>query len=167
MPFSMFRATVSMPLVISSSGLNPSNRGAGFPNLARGENPTDNIIEEVTAIAKAELEAAGIEAVRIPLLGGEVPSKVFGELSMWGFRRAWYYWVANGPGLPVEVAERLHASHGTQVRVAGHCGCPSPREWYKGFGVGSYHVDSPEGLKALADALLSVYDASKDQETKI
>jgi hypothetical protein len=64
----------------------------------------------------------------------------------------------------VEAAERLHATHGTQVRVDGHCGCPSPREWFKGFGVGHYHVDTPAGLKALADAIRSVYDASKDPD---
>ena len=154
-----------MTLVISSGGLNPSNRDAGFPNLARGFQHSPADIAEVTAICKAELEAAGITVTVLaffPGKHGEVPSNAFGSLSMWGFERAWYYWRANGPGLPVEVAERLHAAHGTQVRVDGHCGCPSPREWAKGFGIGSYHVDTPEGLKALADALLSVYDASKD-----
>ena len=154
-----------MTVVISSGGLCPSNRDAGFPNLARGENPSIETIAEVTAIAEAELQAAGIE---VCILGsvprGEVPSHAFGSLSMWSFERAWYYWKARGPGLPVEVAERLHASHGTQVRVDGNCGCPSPRQWFKGFGVGHYHVDTPEGLKALADALRSVYDVTKDPE---
>lgn len=76
---------------------------------------------------------------------------------MWQFERAWYYWRASGPGLPVEIAERLHAKHGQVVRVGGHCGCPSPREWYKGFGVGLYHIDTQDGLNALADALRIVY----------
>ena len=150
-------------LTISTGGLNPSNRAAGFPNLARGQNPSPEMIAEVTAVADAELRAAGINVsdIRFPVRG-EVPAQTFGLLSMWSFERAWYYWRANGPGLPVEVAEQLHATHGKVCRVDGHCGCPAPREWFKGFGVGSYHVDSPEGLKALADAIRSVYDASKD-----
>ena len=152
------------PLVISSGGLNPSNRGACFPNLARSPNPPIEVIAEVTATAEEELKAAGINIIVRFSLYGEVPSHAYGSLSMWGFERAWYYWVAKGPGLPVEVAERLHATHGRQVRVNGHCGCPSPREWFKGFGVGSYHVDTPEGLRALADAIRSVYDAAKDPE---
>ena len=151
-----------MSVVISSGGISPSNemvKGAGFPNLARGQTDAVEVIAEVTAICEAELKAAGINAAKLPFtVKGEVPARVMGDLSMWGFERAWYYWRASGPGLPVEVAERLHATHGTVVRVAGHCGCPSPREWYKGFGVGDYHVDTPEGLKALADALRSVYD---------
>jgi hypothetical protein len=150
-------------LTISTSGVCPSNRGAGFPNLAREQNPPAEVIAEVTATAEAELKAAGIEVSILPVNSREeVPSKAVGNLSMWFFERDWYYWRAHGPGLPVEVAERLHTTYGRQVRVDGHCGCPSPREWFKGFGVGSYHVDTPEGLKALADAILSVYDASKN-----
>lgn len=152
-----------MSVIVSSPGLNPSNRDAGFPNLARPQDSPIDVVAEVTAAAEAELVAAGIEVTIIGLTPrGEVPSQAFGSLSMWSFERAWYYWIAKGPGLPVEVAERLHASHGTQVRVDGHCGCPSPREWFKGFGVGHYHVDGPEGLRALADAIRSVRDHSQD-----
>lgn len=131
---------------------------AGFPNLARGEK-TPEIILEVTAVTDAELIAAGIRVspMRFPPKG-EVPSQTMGELSMWTFRRAWYYWRAEGPGIPPEIAESLHATHGKEVRVEGHCAAPSPREWNKGFAVGSYHVDTPEGLKALADVLRSIYD---------
>lgn len=150
---------------ISSCGLNPSNHAAFFPNLAREMNPPVDVIAEVTATAEAELRAAGIRVTILDLgTRNGVPSDAYGHLSMWSFTRAWYYWVAKGPGLPLEVAEKLHATHGTQVRVDGHCGCPSPREWFKGFGVGCYHVDTPAGLKALADAIRSVYDASKDPD---
>jgi hypothetical protein len=48
---------------------------------------------------------------------------------------------------------KLYETNKKDVRVAGHCGCPSPLEWYKGLAVGNYHVDSPEGLKALADTI--------------
>jgi hypothetical protein len=132
------------------------DRRARFPNLARAQ-PADNaVIEEVSAIALAELEAAGINAFAMSLpCRGEVPSRVIGWLSLWQFRRAWYYWIAEGPGLPVEVAEKLHAQHGHETRVGGDCTCPSPQS-YKGFGVPLYHVDGPAGLKALAEAIKSV-----------
>lgn len=131
----------------------------GFPNLARHD-PSEEMVAAVTETCRAELAAAGIPTHTFSFLLGEseVPSKCMGGLSGWSFERAWYYWIAKGPGLPPEVAERLHASHGRQVRVEGHCGCPSPLEWAHGFAIGSYHVDTPDGLKALADALASVWD---------
>jgi len=143
---------------IGSGGLNPSNRGAGFPNLAKSPGPPDEVIAEVTARCEAELQAAGIEAQKLSYrFNGEVPVGIVGSLHGWGFRRDWYYWVAEGPGIPLEAAEALHATHGQQVRVMGHCGCPSPREYLHGFACGTYHVDSPEGLKVLADTIRSVY----------
>lgn len=155
-------------LIITSPGIAPSNRKAGFPNLARETPASPEVIEDVSDICEAELRAAGIAPYRFGFLlseQSEVPSKVVGQFGMWGFKRAWYYWAAEGPGLPVEIAEKLHASHGSQVRVAGHCGCPSPREWFKGFGVDSYHIDGPDGLRALVDALRSVYDPANDPTT--
>lgn len=104
----------------------------------------------------AELTAAGIEVVRMEILrerNSEVKTSVVGGLFGWRFTRAWRYWVAEGPGLPPVFADPLHAAHGQDVRVAGHCGCPSPLEWHRGFAVGMYHVDTQDGLKALADAL--------------
>jgi hypothetical protein len=105
----------------------------------------------------AELEAAGIEVNRLPeslrTTRGEVQTIVLGDLHGWSFQRAWYYWVCKGPGIEVETAERLHATHGLAVRVDGHCGCPSPREWFKGLACGHYHVDTQEGLNALAETI--------------
>jgi len=126
-------------------------------NLARHVTD-DGVIREVTQQATAELEEAGIKPLTVPilLLGREVPAKVIGSLCGWTFERAWTYWIAKGPGLPVEIADRLHETYGREVRVDGHCGAPSPREWFHGFGVGHYHVDSQAGLGALAKALMSV-----------
>ena len=104
-----------------------------------------------------ELTTAEIEVVRLPFsLKGEVETDVIGSLGPWKFERAWRYWVAEGPGIPPEIAEELHSEYGQHVRVDGHCGCPSPTEWFKGFAVGSYHVDTQEGLKALADVIKKV-----------
>ena len=158
-----------MSLVISSPGLSPSGpKHAGFPNLSTHDSDKGRVREYTNQILVTELNAAGIRATLLPgdKSNSEVPGYVIGTLAFWSFERLWYYWSAKGPGLPVEVAERLHASHGSEVRVAGHCGCPSPRDWYKGFGVPDYHVDTPDGLLALADAIRSVYDPSKDPDSK-
>ena len=133
------------PLIISSPGLRQIP--TGFPNYAGRADVDDDLA--------AELETAGIPVQRMPeiLRKGEVNSVIVGWLHTWAFRRAWYYWDASGPGLPPQYADALHVLFGKEVRVAGHCGCPSPLEWYKGFAVGSYHIDTPRGLRALGDAL--------------
>jgi len=133
---------------------------SGFPNMA-GKPDIDDALA-------AELEAAGIEVFRLSLLkngSSEVDTEVRGGLYGWSFQRAWYYWRCNGPGVEVGAAERLHAKHGKDVRVAGHCGCPSPTEWYKGLAVGSYHVDTQAGLKALADTIKGLVER-KSPEVK-
>lgn len=110
----------------------------------------------------AELTAAGIEVYRMPEMMRddhvEVKSIIIGTLYGWTFHRAWYYWVCKGPGIEVNAAEDLHVAFGQEVRVAGHCGCPSPREWFKGLACGNYHVDTQAGLKALADTIKSLVD---------
>jgi hypothetical protein len=137
----------------------------GFPNKAGDHADTDGIL-------RAELKAAGIPTlqdegvtsdVMLEMLrkqSGEVKTSVRGYLHGWTFERAWYYWMCSGPGIDVETAEVLHAAHGRVVRVAGHCGCPSPREWFKGLACGSYHVDTPEGLKALAATIRALVEGS-------
>jgi hypothetical protein len=130
-----------------------------FPNKAGDHADTDDIL-------RAELKAAGIQTLQeaegkdpeyladmLRSMSGEVKTSVQGTLHLWTFKRAWYYWVAQGPGIEVEAAMRLHAAHGKDVRVDGHGCSPSPREWFKGLACGHYHVDSQEGLKALADTI--------------
>ena len=145
--------------------MNPSNMIAArtnpdktmFLNLAGGEH--NRVDEQV----KKELTEAGIKAAHGEWLRErEVPAAYMGELCMWGFKRAWYYWVATGPGIPPIDAELFHKTWGTQVRVEGHCGCPSPLEYNKGFAVSSYHIDTQEGLNAFAEMLKSIYKEKKD-----
>ena len=139
----------------------PGGRGVSdrFPNLV-GSAASD-------AECTAELTAVGIEAVYLPEScrpKHEVQTIVMGQLGQWGFRRAWYYWVAEGPGIPHDEAEQLHAAHGTTVRVDGHACAPSPREWFKGrFAVGMYHVDSRPGLRALADLVRLLMEPSDER----
>lgn len=123
-----------------------------FGNLAGKHKDNDSDCER-------ELMDAGIKVFKFESLRNkkdEVVTAVRGELAYWGFSRAWTYWVAEGPALPLDVATALHEKIGKEVRVEGHAGAPSPLEWSGGFGVSLYHVDSAAGLKALADAIKSV-----------
>lgn len=142
--------------VLPSNQVAASIRGTdgsdGFPNMAGHEDPD--------AILIAELEAAGIchySAEWLRKDKSEVKAGVRGMLdpSGWGFHRAWYYWVADGPGIPPEDAQKLYDEFGAEVRIQGHCGCPGPG-YCMGFAVGSYHADTPRGLKALADTIKGI-----------
>lgn len=142
-------------------GVNPSNaiaerdHGPVFSNMAGHPNPDSAL--------RAELCAAGIPLFESELLRdgqAEVNTSVQGSLFGWGFRRAWYYWAAKGPGIPPNYAWELHKSHGREVRINGHCGCPDPG-YMKGFAVGTYHIDTQRGLQAMADMLKRI---TKDHE---
>ncbi len=108
-----------------------------------------------------ELVYAGIVPVyHIEQATGEVPTHFTGELYGWEFKRAWYYWVAKGPSLPLKYASPLHLLIGDEVRVDGHCGCPSPEEWRKSYENGAvnlYHIDTQEGLAILAATIRKWY----------
>jgi len=123
-----------------------------FPNKAGDHADTDDIL-------KQELTDAGIKFEFLDILrkhSGEVKTGVIGGIFGWTFKRAWTYWSCEGPGIPVEAAEKLHKVYGKVVRVDGDCGCPSPRERFHGLGCGSYHVDTKEGLKALVETLRNI-----------
>ena len=137
-----------------------------FPNKAGDHQDTDDIL-------RAELKAAGIQTLQeysnkppeylaemLRGSSGEVKTSVIGLLHGWEFTRNWYYWVAKGPGIDVDTAEELHARFGNEVRVNGDAGCQNPREAFKGLACGFYHVDSAEGLKALADTIKGLVEKS-------
>lgn len=126
-----------------------------FPNYA-GRDDVDDALA-------AELETAGITVERLPEIlrsKGEVKTIVAGTLHGWTFKRAWRYWIATGPGIPCHDATHLHHWLGTEVRVDGHAGCPSPREWFHGLAVGAYHVDTQRGLNALATTIRRVVETN-------
>ncbi len=128
-----------------------------LPNYA-GRSDADQALRD-------ELQLAGITIEHLPEYmrnrNGEVKTTVIGSLHGWGFKRAWRYWMCDGPGIPLDAAMKLHADYGKEVRVAGHCGCPSPLEWFKGLGTGSYHVDTLRGLRALRDTICAVVQQSE------
>jgi hypothetical protein len=138
----------------------------------------DEIIKEVDAILRAEMVAAGIPASVTPdgnagmmdmafgkaenlrLNNGcfsEVPSKLVGFVHRWKFERAWYYYRAEGPGIPPEFAIPFDEKWGRQVRVNGDCACRGAAFWGDGFAIGDYHIDTPAGLKAFIELLATIH----------
>jgi hypothetical protein len=78
-----------------------------------------------------ELERCRINIHKMNRLGkSEVPWTIYGTLGRFTFERAWYYYVVKGE-LPLNIAQELYADPvgKTDIRVAGHCGCPAPEEW--------------------------------------
>lgn len=120
---------------------------------------------DVDKQVKLELETAGIRVVGVETSrSNEVQANYLGEIYGWIFERAWYYWIAKGPGIPPKYANDLHVAHGKSVRVNGSCECPSPFDRFKGFGIGCYHVDTQQGLNALADTIRKiVFEAREDE----
>jgi hypothetical protein len=70
----------------------------------------------------------------------------------WAFRRAWYYWVCTtdeNNAIPETTAQELNKVWGEQVRAEGFAGGISDLHGP----MSSYHVDTLEGLKALAKVI--------------
>ena len=129
----------------------PGAGGAVVRNLAGNKDCDLWIVEE--------LIRSMIPAEQYTGSPGEVPSQLMGRLGLITFRRFWTYWVATGP-VPLDVARRLYDDPvgRTDVRVAGHYGCPPPKApWLKTVDgvecVTSYHIDSEVGLRLFADAV--------------
>lgn len=99
-------------------------------NLARKQDPEQLVVEDVDRKVVRELERCGIPAVPVEKGGVEVPYRHIGKLGDFTFKRAWYYWMVWGP-VPLRVAEELYMDlvGKTDIRVGGHCGCPSPAEY--------------------------------------
>ena len=92
-------------------------------NLA-GDKDCDQYIRD-------ELTRCKIDIIESPKSNGhEVNAKLTGKLGEFTFKRDWYYWVVSGP-MPIEVARELYADPvgKTDIRVDGHCGCPSPDDY--------------------------------------
>ncbi|MND11687.1 hypothetical protein D3C87_465810 [compost metagenome] len=145
---------------------------AKFPNRAGDRPDNDQVLRnELKAAGIPTMqEAAGMQsdflADQLKKQSGEVVTSVLGELHGWTFKRAWYYWVAEGPGIDVKNAMKLHKRFGSEVRVKGDAGCMDPLQAYNGLGCGYYHVDTPEGLKALADTLKKIVKKSAKKGAK-
>ena len=106
-------------------------------NLAGKKDCDQTIINELMS---ANITPVKLEKINHP----EVKAIYEGELLGWHFRRNWYYWVAvckDDPfnnGLEMRYASPMHQLIGKEVRLAGHCGCPSPDD---GFWMERYDSD--------------------------
>lgn len=77
---------------------------------------------------RSELERCGINVVEHnEALAGEVHTTLTGSLKGFVFQRRWYYWSVSG-NVPLKVARALYNDNvgREDIRVNGHCGCPSP-----------------------------------------
>jgi hypothetical protein len=122
-------------------------------NLAGDKNCDEYIRRELTH-ARINIVERKLPAV------GEVRYKLTGELHGWTFERRWYYYSCKG-AMPIEKARDLWNDPlgRDDVRVDGHCGCPSPDESWEAKETGlvhTYHVGSEAGLRLLADAIREV-----------
>jgi hypothetical protein len=134
-----------------------------FPNRAGSVH-----CPETDTVLAQELELADIprlEQTKVCLFitnSNEVKTEVMDELHGWLFERYWYYWVVKGPGLPLDVAMKLWKEHGTSVRANGDCMCRSPYLWNNGFATTTYHIETQDGLNALAEVIRTVHKQAED-----
>lgn len=155
-----------------------------FPNLAhRIKNYSDEllpeagrIVKETTDVIRAELVAAGIPGEMdkdgrvgcydpqwpLKVMIGEVPTMLVGFFNKWKFERRWYYYAAEGAGIPPEFAVPFDKEWGKEVRVDGDCACRGAEFWGEGFAISSYHIDTPRGLKAFIELLAKIYAPSRE-----
>jgi hypothetical protein len=77
----------------------------------------------------SELTRARVPMVEGQRSEGEVPYSITGKLGAFTFKRAWTYWVVEGP-MPLVLAKGLYADPAgkTDIRAGGHAGGPAPGE---------------------------------------
>lgn len=98
-------------------------------------------VKDANKFILEELYLAGICAIKIDTVEGEVPFSFVGKIGNWTLKRRRYYWSATVEdkknGLPLKEAMELHnkkhpiddSKLGNIIRSGGHCGCPSPDEY--------------------------------------
>ena len=123
-------------------------------------------VPECDDYIRVELEKARIAVVPCELTRNEVPYRLTGQLGSFTFRRAWYYWVANGP-MPLELAQELYDDPigKTDIRVAGHCGCPAPEGWVTYLTPDGYELvkesERPDFERCFKDTMVELMEKQK------
>ena len=134
-----------------------------------------DVFKEVDDAVRAELAKAGLPAHKLGEADSgailmpdcfrecgngyykEVPTAVIGFWKQWKFERSWYYYRAEGPGIPPKFAVPFDREWGRQVRVKGDCACRGAEFWGEGFAIDGYHIDTQEGLNAFVRLLNKVH----------
>lgn len=118
--------------------------------------------------AKKELEEAGIEIFVQPEFfanNNECKLRTVGTLGPWLFTRRWYYWAAEGPGINIEQAVEFNNRCGKIVRAGGDSGgIEDLYQRYDGFAVGTYHIDTQDGLNEFARLLRNIMAEAKTKQ---
>lgn len=148
-------------------------------NLAGNKEAADKVV-------KRELLVCGIPRFPLPAeitnqAYREVQTQWFGKLGDFEFKRAWYYWVVSGR-VPIQMARELYVDPcgRTDIRVAGHCGCPPPEKpWVEWYRAGKKALDSKNWaefekhessdskfLKEIAEGFREKYLLSNDPEAE-
>jgi hypothetical protein len=112
------------------------------------------------AVIRRELERCRILVVDRDVKCGnpEVAQTITGNLPGFEIHRAWYYWVVSGR-VPLAVAQEIYADPvgKTDVRVAGHCGCPAPEapwvDWLTDDGKEVISTKDYEECRAMGERL--------------
>lgn len=176
-------------------GLFPScctvTKGTRFPNLGDPPFPKSEFCtvrdELLAAFPDARIDwheykvraiKPGTEAHRMASCGVHLPGmikpedvydapvfRLVGYAHGWRFYRAWYYWCAHDCGANAvrrEVAEEFNREWREQVRVDGFAGGKDVQG-----DVDGYHVDTVEGLAALAALLRSANESSSTTPGKL
>ena len=118
--------------------------------------------EFVRHVFGRELEKAGVPIFSQPCSSGEVMQDIVGVMEFAGgqrvtFRRAWYYvMVSATQKVPQAVAAKLNKKWSAEVRVEGYAGGKEADQ-----DVDSWHVDTQEGLNALATMFRENYGFPK------
>lgn len=133
-----------------------------YSNLANYNSHTNHDLQIASELEYAQVERLeGPDSILKRIADRQVETTVIGDLLGWTFIRGWRYWVVTGPGLDFPIAMELWKQHGGYVRTNGDAGGPSPWELNHGFATTAYHVDTDDGLKALADCIKATHEAAK------
>ena len=118
---------------------------------------------------KLELKRSRIDVIHGMRRKSEVPTSITGKLGPFTFERAWYYWVVSGP-VPLAVAKELYGDPvgATDIRVAGHCGCPPPkRPWITVITLDGRHVIDSQERERIEKLFRNVVDREEFERDNV
>jgi hypothetical protein len=125
--------------------------------------------KDCDGLIQSELQRSHIDTIHGERRESEVPASITGKLGPFTFVRAWYYWIVNGP-VPLTVARELYANPVgvTDIRVAGHCGCPPPeRPWITVITLDGRHVIDSQERERIEKLFRNVVDREEFERDNV
>lgn len=118
--------------------------------------------EELDTFLKSQLAQAGIKVHdSIVNLCSEVGTSITGTLGPWMFRRGDCHWIAEGPGMPMEIADVIFQDKPEEICAGGLHPSTNPRHAFMGFCCPVYHVHTQEALTYFANKIRGIIESSK------